>query len=267
MNKIMLIINLFLLVISHQSCANEKSVAMITALTGNTFTVGKSLGLFAELQVNANLELTDHSKVTLVLYQNGKEYVLDGPGQAQITADSVNVNGKPLSGNTLLVSTDGLNLSPKDVEQAAIIMRGGLTGTKQTINIIYPRGSKLLETGPIFKWEAPGQGYKYRLEIFNHQSQSIFVTETDQTQFSLPNQIKLPTEQLLTWEVEASKGAEVLFNSADFIVASPELVERIMRQKPDSNASPSRIALYIKILNNFSFKHEAEKYKSLLKQD
>lgn len=267
MNKIFLILNLLGLIFGHQPHATETSVGMITALSGNALTFGKSLSLFTELQPNSKFELNEHSKITLVLYQTGKEYVLVGPGQANIDSNTVKLNDKLVSGDSLLVSTDGLNLSSKELEQAAIIMRGGLDDTKQSVKILYPRGSKLLETQPIFKWEAPGHGYQYRIEIYNHQGNSLFVTETNQTRFSLPSQINLPTEELLTWEVEASKGTEILFNSADFIIAGPALAERVIRQRPESNASPSRLALYIKILKNFSFAHEAEKYQSLLKQE
>lgn len=250
----------------HYAVAAQNTAAMVTGLIGNVSSDGNGITLFSELQANSVINLTAKSKITLVLFATGQEFNIEGPGSAEIKSTTIELNGKPLSGKTLLASTEGLTLAPKNFDQAATIMRGETIDSEHQVKIIYPLGGKIMERQPVFKWVAPHADFEYRLQIFNQQGDSLFVTQTRQTELKLPASVNLPVGQELTWDIEASKGDQTLSNTADFMLASPALQERVNKLAPAKNASASSIALYSRILENLGLRHEAEKYKTLLKK-
>lgn len=241
--------------------AAPNAAVMVTGLTGSVTENGKLLQLFRELPSNTELHLAANSKVTLVLFANAKEYSVKGPGAVVIKTDSIALDQQVITGKALLASTEGLNLAPKNFDQAATIMRGETAEASNKITLVYPLGGVLLEPSPSFKWTAPQAGLNYRLQIFNQVGDSLFVTQTQNTEVKLPENLNLPRDAQLSWVLEANSGDQVLSNTADFKLASPALAERITKLLPAQNPSLSQMALYAKILENNGLLHAAENYR------
>lgn len=257
----------WLLCSSFSVLASQNAAVMVTGLAGSVTENGKVLPLFSELPTNTELKLAPNSKVTLVLFANGQEYSVKGPGTVAIKSDSIALDKQVIAGKALLASTDGLNLAPKNFDQAATIMRGETAAASQKIKLIYPLGGVLLEPAPSFKWTAPKPGLQYRIQIFNQLGDSLFVTQTQQTEVKLPENLKLPRDEQLSWVLEANVGDQVLSNTADFKLASPALTERLGTLLTAKNPSVSQMALYAKILENYGLLHAAENYRKKMRSN
>ena len=258
-NKFWAILGLTLLTLPLH--AANTSVAMLTGLTGNVSANGKPISLFSELKADTELTLNDKTQATLVLFNKGQEFVLNGPLKAHIKTDAIEVNGQSLPGKTLLPDSSNLKLAVQNFEQAATVMRGDL----ESVELIYPLQGRIFERHPTLQWEAPGPGYHYQIELLTQQGETLFTGKTNKPELKLPDNVNLPINQIIIWEVEATKDTESLSNQASFILASQSLIDQLNQQKPDSKASPSVIALYMKLLEDLKFTQEAKKYRALLK--
>jgi hypothetical protein len=239
---------------------------MVTDVQGGVTAAGQPLTLLAELTEGTPIDLPADGAAKLVFYANGKEFVLPGGSQAKLTADAVEINGQPLAGETLLLSAEGAGLSSVRMSQAAVLMRKAAR-QGQPVEQTYPVASKILEPRPIFTWRVHGESekaYSYRLEILSEKGKSLFVGSSDIGRFRLPKGVELPKGERLTWELEAKKGEEMIFSSADFSIATDEQADRIDQLSAQWGTDFSRRVMLARYLEANGFQHDAQNSWRLL---
>ncbi|MBF0257010.1 MAG: hypothetical protein HQL47_11275 [Gammaproteobacteria bacterium] len=237
-------------------------VAMVTDLQGSVTRDGQPLALLAELDAGAQLQLAADSQLTLVLYRSGEEFRLQGAGQASLTESAVLLDGKPLAGAALLLSAEGAKLSSAQLSQAAILMRSAVQKDR-LIELSYPVSSVILEPRPVFSWRIQGdseKAYSYRLEVLSEKGKSLFVGSSDIGRLRLPKGVELPRGERLTWELEAKKDGKMTLASADFRIASDELVDRVDQLSAQVGEDFARRVMFARFLQANSLKHDAANY-------
>lgn len=241
-------------------------VAMVTDLAGELSLSGQPVVLLEELGPGVELDLAADSRLTLVLYATGQEYRLEGPSKVQLSEQQVLVNGTPSAGAELLLSAEGARLSSANLSQAAILMRA-TAPAERLVDLTYPAWSNILEPRPVFSWRVQGEGekaYSYRLEILSEKGKSLFVGNSDIGRFRLPKAVELPKGERLTWELEAKKGDEMVFASADFRIATDAEVQRVDQLGAQIGEDFGRRVLFARYLEANGFKHDAEHYWQML---
>lgn len=238
--------------------ANANSLAMITDMKQGVLLNGQPAELFAEVAASAQLKLDKNASITLVYLDSGKEYMIKGPALIMLGAKG------PMQNNRLLVASNQLRQNAKlddtvsSFSQAAIVMRA-TDNEENPLQILSPISGKLLETHPLFSWNNVGGGYQYRLEIFDADGNSLFVTKTRQTRFRLPKSITLPVGVVLNWELEATKGMDAYFNSGEFSIADSKTIARINLLRPKSD-NFSHLAFFARALDKHGYHQEAQQY-------
>ncbi len=240
------------------------AIAMVTDMKNQASVNGQALTLFAELEADSKITLASGSSLTLVYLQSGKEYVINGPAKLVLGQQGPEKNNTILTASNQLNSSASLGQSTTKYSQAAIIMRAGDKKTNP-LRVITPHYTKVLGQQPEFRWQMRGKGYQYRLEIFDAAGHSLYVAETSENHLKLPASVVLPVNQVLNWEIEAIKGMDAYFNSAEFIVADQKTIEQVEKLKPLSS-SFSQLAYYARNLERMGFYDEAQKYWKKLAQ-
>jgi hypothetical protein len=236
--------------------------AMVTDLQGAVSVAGEPVTLLMELNAGAAIHMPAESRLKLVMYPNGKEFTLQGEALALLTETGIQVNGQPLSGEALLLSAEGAKLSSSQLSQAAILMRSTPQNDKP-IRLVFPVATRILEPRPVFSWRILGESekaYSYRLEILSEQGKSLFVGRSDIGRFRLPKGIELPKSERLTWELEARRGEEMIFSSADFSIASDAQVARVDDLSAQLNNDFGRRIMFARYLEANGFQHDADNY-------
>lgn len=259
MKRALKIIIMLLLAVMAWPVMGGVPVAMVTDVSGNAKVDGKVVQLLAELPEDSVLELSSGEMLTLIYFSTGEEFSLNGRLKAVVKKDALYVSGKRLQGESVLAATESVNLSPTGLSQAAIVMRAP-TAPDNPLKLRYPFGSKILEQDPTLKWEMKEKGYHYRVEILAEDGRSLYVAETNNTELKLPEKIRLPREELLTWEIEAKRGVQRLFAFADFQVASLDIANRVEQQRASLGEDFSRQLLFAKYLERMGLNHEAYIY-------
>jgi len=246
-----------LLIYSFIAVAMASPVAMVTDKQGKVSTAGNDVALFSELEAGSQLELSSQSKLTLVYLETGKEYSLQGPLSVKLTANAPAAGKTNIQPSNELYST-AVIASTSDYSQAAIVMRAANEAVN-VLQIIQPKNTKLFEQTPELSWQSLGKGYNYRIEVLSADGDSLFLTETESDSVQIPKQTKLPKNDLITWEIEATRGTRTHYNSADFIIADDKTVQKIKKAAP-KKSSFSQLAFYAGMLEKNGFNQEARKF-------
>lgn len=239
----------------------QESVAMLTEVQGQVLLEGEQAEVFAELSAGAKLELTDGSNVTLVLVNEGDEFMLTGPAQVTIQSDGVFSGGKKLEGVDLIESA-GIDLDLGDMAQAAIVMRGKLDQNQRPI-LEHPVDTNVLTPHPTFRWLPVGAGFQYRFTLSDPSDEAIFSTSTSRPFVELPTDISLPRDQKLTWILEAGHPAEpekTYTARAGFMLLPEAIAKQVDAKRPKPGADKSERLRYARFLESLNLKAEAERY-------
>jgi len=232
-------------------------IAMIMDIKGNVQINGKEAELLKELNINNQITVANQSTLTITYLSSGTEYTLNGPATAEIGKNEISSQNKVTKKNLQIASFTDISIP--QFSQAAIVMRAE-DKVEDSITLLSPNSSKTLSASPSFMWLSPGEGFSYRIEVFSEQEDSLYTLQTTKTSVKLPNDVTLPRDQLLSWEIEASKGQVVLYNIAEFSIANNTELAVIKKSRPTKEASFSEILLYAWKIDKMGFKHEAQKY-------
>ncbi|QFY90422.1 hypothetical protein D5125_13545 [Magnetovirga frankeli] len=257
--KIRLIILLGLIGLGLNPALAEAPVAMVTDVQGDVRLAGQPVNLLAELSAGSTLDLAADASLKLVFYRSGKEFDLPGGVQAVLVEEQVQVDGQPLAGEALLLSSEGAMLSSAQLSQAAVLMRKAMP-QEQVIELTYPVASTILEPRPIFSWRVHGQSEKdfsYRLEILSEQGKSLFIGNSDIGRFRLPKDVELPQGERLTWELEAKQGEDMIFSTADFSIATNQQADRVDQISAELGEDFARRLTFARYLEANGFRHDA----------
>jgi len=197
----------------------------------------------------------------LVYLHTGDEFIITGPGKANIAKEKiVAAQVKKTSGNPLLAEG---NIKLNEFNQEGMLSRSGNQFTP-AVKLVSPNASKILSPHPILVWESLGNGYLYRIEVLSEEQDSLYIAKTQSNSMHIPQAIKLPKEELLSWEIEASLGSENLYSSAVFFITGEKERQLIEKQRPAENAPFSRVLLFAWLMENKGLNHEAKKYWQIL---
>lgn len=248
-------IGLFTVMTAHWSIAAP--VAMVMDLQGKVSVNGGTSELLAEVDAKSRVSVEKGGSITLVYLGSGEEFVLTGPQTAVVGEKDVMSDQKVAKSTTMLASVQGLESSK--FSQAAIVMRSG--GSKEdSLKMISPKSSKILSSNPSLKWQSMGRGYTYRVEVLSEYGDSLFAVETKKTSVDIPANVQLPRGELLSWEIEAVKGAAIHYNIADFFIAEQNEVDLIEKNRPGNQSSFSEMLLFAWNLEKRGLKEEAQSY-------
>jgi len=236
-------------------------IAMVMDVKGNVLANNKQVVLLTELELGTTLTITAESSLTLVYLNTGQEYIVAGAKNAVVKEDYLQIEGKKQQGEQLLASAQGLALG--NYSQAAVIMRSGNT-QQNSLTLYSPNSTGVLKTHPLLSWKYMGKGFQYRVEVMSESGDSLFTINTDKNSTAIPQNISLPREELLSWEVEAIKGITSHINMADFFIASIKDSQQINEVLKKKNKSFSQRLLLAWMLENKGFSSEALKYWKLL---
>lgn len=204
------------------------------------------------------LEIPEQAKLTLVYLESGKEFFLAGPLSVKIGKTSPSSDNQLIKSDNTLLAADKMIASTAQYSQAAIIMRSG-NKKENPLKIIQPQKTKILHKWPHLSWKNIDKGYSYRVEILSAEGDSLFVSETRSNSLQVPKQVQLPENTLLTWEIEATRGAGTYYNSADFMIVDQKSADAIKKAKPKGTKF-SQLAFYARTLEQQGFNAEARKY-------
>jgi hypothetical protein len=233
-----------------------QAVVMVTGVQGRvTDARDAEVEVLRELETGTRLTLADGARLMVVHLISGAEYDLTGPAVLEIGAEAMKLDGQAIEGRVLLASVAAQNTS--GYAQAAVVMRAPQADA-QAIRMRYPVESRIVETRPEFTWEPLGPGFDYRFELLDQQGASLFLTETAQTLVVLPDTIELPRGELLTWELEARRGAQLEYASAEFMVASRDEFARLEAGSPGVDASRATRIAHARLLEQLGYRHAAE---------
>lgn len=233
-----------------------QAVVMVTEVQGVVTDVRNTeIEVLRELEPGARLTLGDGARLMVVHLVSGAEYAVPGPAVLEIGAETLSRDGEPLEGRALLASVAAQNTS--GYAQAAVVMRAPQADA-ETISMRFPVQSKITEPRPEFTWEPLGTGYTYRFELLDQQGNSLHLVETGMTRVSLTEGVMLPRGELLTWELEARRGAQAEFASTEFMVASEAETAGLRADEPADDATRASRIAHARLLEQYGYRHAAE---------
>ena len=235
-------------------------IAMLTDLQGGQVrNAGQRLAILSEIGAAAQLELTAGTRATLVHFALGRQFDLEGPGSFRIGASGVEAIGDarvtpraPLSS-----AYDNVRVRPSRVVQASISMRG-LRGPDQQLQLSSPAGTWVLETDPVFRWQALDGAKRYRFQLTDTSGRQLFESQTSEPIMHLPAAVVLAAGQTYAWQVSTTlpdgRAAE---GWAEFGIADGERRERVLGGQPGPGAAFAERVMYALLLEDYGMHDSA----------
>lgn len=245
--------------------SSAESVVMVTDIHGEVMHEGKKLELLTLLSPATRINLSKGMVLNLLHLKFPYEYKITGPSQIRVTQQEIKgeqISRTPIAPQIYQQITTVMLNNTQDIADNLLSRAGGQpTSVPQ---IIQPNATKIMSPELSFSWKKIDDGYQYRVEVLSEEQDSLYLTETKASHFFLPKHIKLPREELLNWEIEASKGAKSHISSALFYIISEAEQQQIEQQRPAIDAPFGKILLFAWLLDNKGLKLEAKKYWEIL---
>ncbi|MCZ6666419.1 MAG: hypothetical protein O7B81_14035, partial [Gammaproteobacteria bacterium] len=152
------------------SAQAAQPVAMVTDITGGNSVSGMGemteLSLLDEIAPGGSVDLAAGSRLVIVYYESGNEYIFTGPASVRFDAEAPEV----LSGNSpeqrqvLLADASGeIIIQPSGMVQASLVMRG--TDPSIEIKLDNLVDTKILDKRPVFRWQPLPGATAYHIEL------------------------------------------------------------------------------------------------------
>ena len=233
-------------------------VAMVTDLVGTAELAEagsrSALDLLANVPVNANLKVPAGSALVITYLDTAVEYRLEGPAEARAERSAlVAVSGNSPEARDLFAGQD-VKVSPIDVAQASLVMRG--TGTKTpAVKLLSPRNTKTLSAHPELRWHGPADT-DLELELTNENGELLLLETVQGSAFQLPDDVQLEPGLIYTWSITARGGNSAGAEWADFEIANEAERARAVALRPSADAPFSERLVYAVLLDELEL-HEA----------
>ena len=253
------------------SAQAAQPVAMVTDITGGNSVSGMGemteLSLLDEIAPGGSVDLAAGSRLVIVYYESGNEYIFTGPASVRFDAEAPEV----LSGNApeqrqvLLADASGeIIIQPSGMVQASLVMRG--TDPSIEIKLDNLVDTKTLDKRPVFHWQPLPGATAYHLELIDDAGESLATIDVAATEASLPEAVTLEVGVTYTWEVSARTPDGILHSSwGDFSLATDAERSLIEQMRPPSDAPFSSRVMFAVVLQQLELRDEAvELWKGLL---
>lgn len=238
--------------------------ALVTDLSGGVkLEGGKALTLMQELGVKSSLVLDKGAKLVLLQMQSGEELVFAGPGRLKIT--SAGMEGlKPQRQGKILALQGAGQLKPGAMARASVVMRASPGAEKPLM--LSPKGPKLSELHPEFRWRNLGPKAVYFFALADAQGQCLFEVTLDECSVKVPKHLAFKPDGVYHWRLEAKHGGEVLSAQGEVQALSPSELVQVEKAAQDADSFSRKMA-YAALLDQLEAKDEAVAvWKSLAKE-
>ena len=251
--------------------AGAPPVAMVTDLVGGNSATGvggsAELWLLAELAPGATIQLDPGSRMVIVYYESGSEYLFKGPGTVTIGVDEpIALAGADPEEHQVLSAGDDVVIRPAGMAQASLVMRGADPDSKLQLDSLV--GTKTLDARPVFRWLPLAGVESYVFVLTDDAGETLIETDVAGTELALPAEVTLETDITYTWEVEAHTPDGAMHgNWGDFSIAEDDERALVEKVRPADTAPVSRRVMFAVMLEQMELHDEARKYwKALLKE-
>lgn len=248
----------------------DDPIAMITDISGDVIIItnneDRSCELLDSIHVMDKIQLNDNSNLTLVYFNNSKEYKISGKNSVIIETNGPSIkSGYPLDGKELNILKNSKLSTPKTkYKQAALVFRG--TVSQKKIQIIRPIESKMLSK-PIFEWK-PVKGIQdYSFTLNGDSGNNIYKINTSNNKVVLPESINLNKGATYYWTVEINRSGSIYKISSKFSMLSQNEIDKIKNMIPDENATFSERVIIATYLEQNGILDEAKKQWKILSDE
>ena len=269
--KSVLVFCLIGLVLSVESISAEP-VAIVTDLQGGATIeiAGESsaINILDNFEAQSSVVVGEGNALTVVYYESGVEYAYTGPASFVVgIAQPEAVTGDAAQSKELKsLENTGLKPAERNLNQAATVFRRmGLPDGK--IELISPVNTKIIETTPVFKWEALDYDTDYEFVLKSSRGQIVFQISVTQNEVQLPANNELRYGRKYNWEVSAMPGGNRYRALASFQMGSQSIIENLNDLKADADSSSSEKLVYALLLKQNGFEYAAQQEWAALKQD
>ena len=251
--------------------AAPQPVAMVTDLEGGNSVTGMGdtteLLLLAELVPGGRVDLGAGSRLVIVYFASGNEYVFEGPASIRINAQAPEVlSGAGPEERQVLLAAAGeeIIIRPAGMAQASLVMRGADLDSKLRLDNLID--TKTLDSRPVFRWRPLPGVETYHFLLTDEGGATVVETDVAATEFRLPEEVMLDPSAIYTWELEArTPDGAAHDNWGDFSVATDDERALVERMRPPGNAPFSRRVLFAVMLGQMELRDAAlEQWRALL---
>lgn len=239
-------------------------VAMITDLQGKVEPTsgGAAPAILASVNPGATLSVGDGGNLVVVYFGSGKEYAVKGPATVRFGASGPEMlaGATPQTRDPLMGKVAGAGkIKPVGKIQAAVVMRGAKESSRIKFETL--AGTRVLDPRPEFRWQGPGDGLSYNLELSDESGAVMLEQKVSGSSFRLPASVQLKEGATYTWLLDTTLAdGKKYSNAGDFTIAAADLRADVEAVRPGANAPLSERVTYAAWLDQLQFHDEARKY-------
>ena len=221
--------------------ARAQSVALVVDRSGTVDVVvdagaPASAQVLAALPAGTRVRMQGTSTITLLYLQTGDEYVLTGPGEAELRT------GAPVFDAARMRRKAGtlgrpVRLPAENVTLAGVVMRSG--GPRP----LHPAGQVIAKPMQL-AWSSLLNDARFRVELRDASGNVLMQERTTGLSLMLPTDLALAAGQRYTWSVALADSDAPSAATATFEIADAELRSTASRMKPDASAPFSDRLVY-----------------------
>lgn len=243
-----------------------QTVAMVTDLVGRAATVGEAsrtpVGILAELEEGARIELGTGSKLVVMYLSSGDQYAINGPAAVLVNAGSLlSLSGERPTRRGSAVNQDGpkMKLRPGAFAQGALVLRSARPSAR--IALLNLSGTVTLDSAPTFRWQGIAGARQYHLQLQDDAGQMLFEAEVEGETLTLADAARLRDGLSYTWTVSTRlTDGRRYSSSGDFRMATSDVRELVERSRPSAGADVAERIAFATWLENLDLRDEARRY-------
>jgi len=236
--------------------------ARVIDLTGQPERAGPTgaapLALFETLAVRDIVVLRREATLTLIFDQDGRQFLLRGPGRWQLQGDRVVVQEGPPP-QPLGTVASGLRPAPAAsgrLTAGAVAMRNA--GTAELA--LAPDATRLLSAPEALVWADAGAGSRYRVRLGTARGDALHEAVTDQPRLALSTVAPVAEGGSFAWSVDVEAGPRSGARAfAAFTVADAITRAHWAGLAPAADAPVSQWVLYAHALDSAGYADEARR--------
>lgn len=226
--------------------AAARPLAMVVDRTG-TVSLGEAAALrpvvtLGVLVAGTRLQLEAASSVTLLYVASGDEYIVTGPGAAQLDPTGVSTSQGAVAKRRVSGGSKPAQLRVETLAMGGVVMRGGHAIVALRARV--PAGA-LTNAPERFVWESSAADATYAVEVRDESGAVVFEARTQGSTLAFPATLALRPGERYTWTVTVL-GDRVGVASArqDFGLAADDVGAEARRVRPAADAPFSDRLVY-----------------------
>lgn len=216
---------------------------------------GEPLGITTEIRAGVPLVLEKGNRVSLLLYGDGAQVRLIGPGR--FTFDGKGVPHGPARGIQRLQGPDLVlheALKPGGLAQASLVMR-----EPSDVILVHPAQPAVREARPAFQWEPTQGAGSYTFTLRGPNGRIRFTTRVTNTTLELPASVRLESGKTYRWALTTTlPGVRPLAASGELTRLRRDQIRALKRLQRDAARGFRERFLYAATLQAWGLTAEAK---------